>query len=189
MGASAVHSVWVRGVRTMLNVRVNVRHLSFRPWGASGSLFPAHKFSSPSHLVGHPTISVPMPRVETRVTSVQVVPGFPACFAIPNPPGWDPLSLGYGSSDASAHTPNCQSQARDVGEDIDDLWFSSTPDIFWPSDLSPPRPHTANVETLPALGTGEVGTPVDSASIETTSYQQSVAPFSLHVSWTVPLSR
>ena len=30
-----------------------------------------------------------MTRIETRVTSVQVVRGFPACLAIPNPPGWD----------------------------------------------------------------------------------------------------
>lgn len=30
-----------------------------------------------------------MIRIETRVTTVQVVQGFPACLAIPNPPGWD----------------------------------------------------------------------------------------------------
>ena len=118
-----------------------------------------------------------MPRVETRVTSVQVVPGFPACFAIPNPPGWDPRSLEYGSSDTNAHTPSCQSQRRDVGEEIDDLWFSSTPDTFWPS-----LPHGADVKTLPASGNGEMGTSVDSINMETMSYQQPVIPFSLRVS-------
>jgi len=36
-----------------------------------------------------------MLRIETRVTSVQVVPDFPAFLTIPNPPGWDSLPLSY----------------------------------------------------------------------------------------------
>jgi len=123
-----------------------------------------------------------MPRVETRVTSVQVVPGFPACFAIPNPPGWDPLSTGYCSPNASANTLSCQSQARDVGEDTDDSWFSSTPDLFWPPDLSLPRSRTPHIEALSVSGVGEMGAPVDATSAETTPYQQFMVPFSLHVS-------
>lgn len=30
-----------------------------------------------------------MSRIETRIASVQIVPGFPACLTILNPPGWD----------------------------------------------------------------------------------------------------
>lgn len=47
----------------------------------------------------------PMIRVETRVTSVQVVQGFPASLAIPNPPGWDciPPSCPTLPSSSGAH--------------------------------------------------------------------------------------
>lgn len=36
-----------------------------------------------------PIFHLQMPRIETRITSVQIVPGFPARLTILDPPGWD----------------------------------------------------------------------------------------------------
>jgi len=150
-----------------------------------------YKSPRPPDLLGHPTTwlnpSRPMSRVETRVTSVQVVPGFPACFAILNPPGWDPISPLQSSSaecsspDASAHLSSCQ-QARDI-EGRDDVWFSSTPNPVWPPDFPLPPPRVTDVETLPEPRAHEIGTPVDNSSMETASRGPPVVLPGFYVSW------
>ena len=49
-----------------------------------------------------------MSRIETRITSVQIVPGFPACLIILDPPGWDappkPPSMDRYLDSGSEHT-------------------------------------------------------------------------------------
>ena len=123
-----------------------------------------------------------MARVETRVTSVQVVAGFPASVAIPNPPGWDPLplqrscSVGYSSSNTSASISGYQRE-RYVGEDTD-VWFSSSPGLVWSSDLPL---SAASIETLSASEFEETGTLSDSKIVETA--------LSSYVSWTIHSSR
>jgi hypothetical protein len=149
-----------------------------------------YKFSHPlarqDVLLYQLTLQISMPRIETRVTSVQIIPGFPACLAIPDPPGWDLLSpqqscaFGCSPSDGSTHTHSCQ-QTRGVGNDTNDGWLSSTPDLIWPSDISPTSLHTDNVEILPAPEIEVIGTPIDSTST-TTSYQQPMVSPSLRVS-------
>lgn len=136
-----------------------------------------------------------MARVETRVASVQVVPGFPASIAIPNPPGWSPLlqrqpSVGYSSSNTSVGVSPYH-RAREVDGLTDDVWFSSTPNPLWPpipilepdpnpsripAHLNPPLPSpcTTSTHTLPTPGIGEGETPVDNRVVE--------APPNSHVS-------
>lgn len=50
-----------------------------------------------------------MVQLEVRVTSVQIVTGFPAQIIIPEPPGWQPVcktGVGSGVTTRVPHTPS-----------------------------------------------------------------------------------
>lgn len=105
-----------------------------------------------------------MSRIETRITSVQIVPGFPARFTILDPPGWDtpfqpspstrkyPEAGGertcYGFSCLAPISPPPSSrQTEDSGGDI-----CSSPDTRLPPMIG--RSHALDTPLQPMRGMG-----------------------------------
>lgn len=146
-----------------------------------------------------------MPRIETRITSVQIVPGFLARLTIPNPPGWEFSHLQQSPNtqehpDAriknTFHVPaaqhsQCSQQSPDfcqIGHSTEDAGFSL--DVPFSPGLYP-----ADAPGNPSRSTGrsKVNTPLmpeieESSTIysglhtDTVAPNRSVPPFTSHVS-------
>lgn len=96
-----------------------------------------------------------MARIETRIASVQIIPGFPACLTILNPPGWN---LPPPQSPSSTH------EYPDTGEEyFEGRVHSSSDDSVSPA-VGPA--HALGIPVWPTRKT-EAETPLVSKAGET----------------------
>jgi hypothetical protein len=142
-----------------------------------------------------------MSRIETRITSVQIVPGFPARLTILDPPGWDgpPPQPSSGMrrcpdtwSEHTRYVPSCitltvfsrppsPQQIEDFGGNVCSSSDVDLPPAVGPTHTpgTPPQPtREIEAETPPTPKTEETRVLDGGPHMDNVSSEQSTSPFS-----------